>query len=417
MNRNSIRHRGYNIRFNLLGIVLVCALAIGFCRPAVTLAEGEASGSPTLKITHYNTLGRTGLKVSDIGLGAAALSDPAVIQYALDLGINYIDTAWTYHGGEGEVIVGLALKDGYRERVTLVTKCPVGSKDFTEPKHFEKYLNEQLQRLDVNYVDFYLFHALNKKSFEEKVVKFNLVERAMKAKEDGKFKHLGFSFHDEVEVLKEIIDTGHFELMLVQYNIIDQVNHEMINYASEKGLAVAIMGPVGGGRLAGKDLTEEMKQWLTPGRSNYADLALKFVLSNPNVSVALSGMGSVEMLNDNLSITSKDDYDILSETERNSIDSIAKRFKELCDLVCTQCKYCEPCPNGVNISFIFSMLQRYQIYGDRERAKSFYSMIGEVSWIQGENATACEECGECLEKCPQGIEIIDQLKKAHDVLS
>ena len=373
-------------------------------------------------------LGKLGTKVSALGFGCMRLPvveqggiinrDEAIslIRKGIDNGINYVDTAWTYHSGESEVVLGLALKDGYRERVTLVTKCPVGRKEFTESEHYDEHLNEQLQRLDEDYVDFYLFHALNKKLYEEKVLGLNLIERALKAKKEGKIKHIGFSFHDTTEVLKEIIDSGHFELMLVQYNIIDQVNHEMINYAGEKGLAVATMGSVGGGRLAGKDLPEEMREWLTPGRANYVDLAFKFVLSNPNVSVALSGMGSEEMLDDNLVINSREDYDQVTEKEKESIDSIANRFKELCDLVCTQCKYCQPCPNEVNISFIFEALQRYQIYGFREGAKHLYSMIGKTPYAVGKDASACEECGECLEKCPQRIEIIEQLKKAHKIL-
>jgi len=375
----------------------------------------------------YRTLGNSGTKVSALGFGCMRLptvKDSRInrkeaiklIRKGIDNGITYMDTAWTYHGGESEVILGLALKDGYRELVTLVTKCPVGRTEFTEPEHYDEHLNEQLERLDEDYVDYYLFHALNKKLYEEKVIGLNLIERALKAKEAGKIRHLAFSFHDTPEVLKEIIDSGHFDLMLVQYNIVDQVNHEMINYAGEKGLAVATMGSVGGGRLAGKDLPDEMKAWLTPGRENYADLAFKFVLSNPNVSVALSGMGSEEMLDDNLSINSREDYNQVTEKEKESIDNIANRFKELCDLVCTQCKYCQPCPNEVNISFIFEALQRYQIYGDRDKAKSYYSMIGKIPWASGKNASECEECGECLEKCPQGIEIVEQLKNAHDIL-
>jgi len=378
---------------------------------------------------HFRTLGRTGIKTSALGFGCMRLPtieqggkidrDKAIklIRKGIDNGITYVDTAWPYHKGESEVVLGLALKDGYREKVTLVTKCPVGFPDFTEPEHFDERLDEQLRRLDVECLDFYLFRALNRRSWDEKIIGLNLIERALKAKKDGKIKHLGFSFHDKPEVLKEIIDSGHFDLMLVQYNIVDQINHEMIDYAWEKGLAVAIMGPIGGGRLAGTDLPDEMQEWLTPGRANFVDLALKFVFSNPNVSVALSGMGSDEMLDDNLRIVSRDDYDKLTKTQSESIASIASRFKELCDLLCTGCKYCEPCPNDVNISFIFNALQRYQIYGFKEQAKHLYSMIGTVRWIAGENASACVECGECLEKCPQNIEIIEQLKKAHDVLS
>ncbi len=152
------------------------------------------------------------------------------------------------------------------------------------------------------------------------------------------------------------------------------------------------------------------------GRKNFADLAFKFVVSDPNVSVALSGMGSNEMLDDNLKITSRDDYDQVTNQERISIDSIANKFKELCDLVCTGCRYCEPCPNEVNISFIFSQLQRYQIYGIRDQARYNYSVIGSVPWAGGKNATASAECGECLDKCPQSIDIIEQLKNAHDIL-
>jgi predicted aldo/keto reductase-like oxidoreductase len=376
----------------------------------------------------YRTLGKTGKKVSALGFGCMRLptkEDGSInrekaiplLRKGIDNGITYMDTAWTYHRGESEVVLGLALKDGYREKVILATKCPVGREEFTKPEHYDDHLEEQMQRLDVEYLDFYLFHALNKKSYEEKVLKLNLIERALKAKEEGKIGHLAFSFHDKPEVLKEIIDSGHFDLMLVQYNIVDQVNHEMINYAGKKGLAVAIMGPVGGGRLAGKNLPDEMKEWLTPGRKNFADLSFKFVLSNPNVSVALSGMGTEEMLEDNLEINSRKDYDKIDEGERKSIDDIANRFKELCDNICTQCKYCEPCPNEVSISFIFAELQRYQIYGDHESAKRYYSMIGKVPWAKGKNASACIECGECLEKCPQSIEIIEQLKKAHEILS
>jgi predicted aldo/keto reductase-like oxidoreductase len=382
-----------------------------------------------MRTLQYRKLGKLGTKVSALGFGCMRLpAEEAVgkikreeaiklLRKGIDNGINYMDTAYPYHRGESEVVLGLALKDGYRERVTLVSKCPVGRDEFTKTEHFDDYLNEQLERLDVDYLDFYLFHAINKKLFEEKVLGLNLIERAKKAKEEGKIKHIGFSFHDTPEALKEIIDSGHFELMLVQYNIVDQVNHEMINYAGEKGLAVAIMGTVAGGRLAGKNMTDEMKQWYSPGRTNFADLAFKFVLSNPNVSVALSGMGTDEMLDDNLEITSREDYDKMTEKEKESIENIASRFKEMCDNICTQCKYCQPCPNDVNISMIFLNLQRYQIYGDREEAKRYYALIGKFPWAPGKDATACVECGECLEKCPQNIEIIEQLKKAHEILS
>jgi predicted aldo/keto reductase-like oxidoreductase len=378
---------------------------------------------------NYRKLGKTGIKVSALGFGCMRLptlipGEPAInreeairlIRKGIDSGINYIDTAYPYHAKESEIVVGQALKDGYRDKVTLVTKCPVGMPDFTESAHYDKYLNEQLEKLDVEYLDFYLFHSLNGKTFQEKVLGLNLIERAKTAKEAGKIKHIGFSFHDTPEVLKEIIDTGHFELMLVQYNIIDQVNKEMIAYAAEKGLAVAIMGPVGGGRLAGSPPPESMQQWITEDRNNFVDLALKFVLSDPNVSVALSGMGSEQMLDENLSLVSQENYNVLSNEEEERIQKIASKFKELSDVVCTGCGYCMPCPNEVNIKQIFDFLIRYQVYGQREDTKRMYAQIGKLRWLPGKDATACIECEECLEKCPQKIPITDQLKEAHQIL-
>jgi len=377
----------------------------------------------------YRQLGDTGIKVSALGFGCMRLptlepGEPAIdrekainlLRRGIDSGINYLDTAYPYHNQESEIVVGLALKDGYRDKVTLVTKCPVGMPDFTESADFDKYLNEQLEKLDVDYLDFYLFHGINEKSFNEKVLGLNLIEKSKAAKEAGKIKHIGFSFHDKPQVLKKIIDTGHFDLMLVQYNIIDQVNEEMIAYAAEQGLGVAIMGPVGGGRLAGTP-PDSMHQWLSEGRKNLVDLALKFVLSNPNVSVALSGMGSEEMLQDNLLLASRNNYDHLDNDEKDRVDKIATKFKELSDNVCTGCGYCMPCSNEVNIKQIFEFLIRYQIYGQITETKHMYTQIGKVRWLPGKNTTACTECEECLEKCPQKILIIDQLKEAHQILS
>ncbi len=378
-------------------------------------------------VMQYRKLGKFG-EVSALGFGCMRLptlkpGKPKIdrerainlIREGIDGGINYVDTAHMYHDKESEVVVGLALKDGYREKVRLVTKCPVFYDVFNETKHFDYYLDEQLTKLDVDYLDFYLMHGLNAKTFKEKVQDLDLVEAAMSAKEQGKIKHLGFSFHDKPEVLKEIIDTSHFDLMLVQYNVLDQVNEEMIGYAAKKGMGVVTMGSVGGGRLAGSP-PDSMSQWLSEGRSNFADLALKFVLSNPNVSVALSGMGTEEMLRDNLALSSKSDYNQYLGTEKDRIDKIALKFKELSDIVCTGCGYCMPCPNEVNIKLVFEYMIRYQIYG-QEEARHWYANIGKVNWAPGKNAEACIECEECLEKCPQKIPIIEQLKKAHQLLA
>ena len=378
---------------------------------------------------HYRVLGKTGIKTSILGFGCMRLPTKSwdteeiadkeavkIIRKGIDKGVNYIDTAESYHMGESEPIVGRALKDGYREKVTLVTKSPVWKEGFCKPEHFEKYLDSQLKKLDVDTIDIYLLHSLDEKSWKEKVLKFDLIERARKAQDDGKINHIGFSFHDKPEVLKEIIDSGAFEVMLVQYNILNTANEAMITYAAEKGMGVAVMGPVGGGRLAGEP-PQEMRHLLTKGRKNFVDLALKFVWSNPNVSVALSGMGSEPMVEDNLEIASQD-Y-MLEQEEMTRARNIGQKFKELTDNICTNCGYCMPCPNEVNIPFIFTALMYYEVYNQKERSHLYYKNIGNVAeyWPPGKDARSCVECGECLGKCPQKILIIEQLKKAHKILS
>ncbi|HUU78010.1 MAG TPA: aldo/keto reductase [candidate division Zixibacteria bacterium] len=377
-------------------------------------------------------LGKTGIKTTILGFGAMRLPvieigkseikhDEAIkiIRQGIDSGINYVDTAYNYHDYESEIVVGKALKDGYREKVSLATKCPIwDDKEFTKSEDLEKFLDDSLRKLDVEYLDVYLLHALNKKRWDEKVLPMKLIDEGMKVKDKGKIKHLGFSFHDKPEVLKEILehpDSSKFDVMLIQYNLLDKQYEEMIQLAVDKGLGVAVMGPIAGGRLAGNP-PEDMQKLLTKGRTNFADLALRFVWSNPYISVALSGMGSEEMVTDNLAIANIEKL-ALNEDEIKKTEEIITRFKEKTDNICTSCKYCEPCPNEVEISFIFRSLILAQVYGDMERGKLYYSKIGEEDWPPGKRADACIECGECEPKCPQKIEIIDQLKKAHKILS
>lgn len=376
---------------------------------------------------HYRTLGKTGRKVSILGFGAMRLPtiklgeqaikhDEAIklIRKSIDAGVNYIDTAYNYHSDESELVVAKALKDGYREKVTLATKAPIWKKEYDKEESFDKYLTEQLKKLEVETIDVYLFHALNAKTWK-KLNEIKAIESAKKAKEDGKINHLAFSFHDKPELLKEIIDSSAFEVMLVQYNILDTVNEEMIKYASDKGIGVVIMGPVGGGRLAGEP-PESLKQYLLPEKKTFTDLALRYVWNNPYVDIALSGMGSDEMLDENLALASNEEH-TLTDTQKKMADELGVKFKELTDNLCTNCKYCMPCEQEVNIAFIFQALINSQVYGQEDAAKRSYSIIGKEDWASGKNAEACMECGECLEKCPQKIPIIDQLKKAHKILT
>jgi predicted aldo/keto reductase-like oxidoreductase len=233
---------------------------------------------------------------------------------------------------------------------------------------------------------------------------------------------MGFSFHGKPEALKEILDSNVFEVLLIQYNILDRRYEEMISYAAKKGIGVTVMGPLGGGRLAG-EAPEDMRYSLSCERTNFADYALRFVLSNPHVSVALSGTRSEDVLAYNLKIVSQENFDTLMPAEKENIETIASELQKRTQVICTQCKYCMPCPNGVNIPAIFGLLSQYTVYGRKKEAKGIYTNTGKeriVGWVynlRDNDATACTECGECLEKCPQKINIIQQLQEAHNILS
>lgn len=375
---------------------------------------------------YYRNLGKTGIKASILGFGAMRLptskpDDPTsikeeeaikIIRQAIDAGVNYIDTAYVYHRGKSEVIVGKALQDGYRKKVHIMTKNPVRMVEKAED--YDKFLEEELERLQTDFIDVYLFHGLTWERYEDKVVKFDLFERAKKAIKEGKIKHIGFSSHDKPENIKKLIDLGIFEVILLQYNILDHVNAEVIEYAKEKELGVCVMGPVAGGRLA-LEPPEELQKYLTPGKEHFVDLAFKHVWTNPNVSVALSGMGSEEMVTTNVELASGDEITLtLEENEKTEI--IGDTYRKLSDLICTQCGYCEPCEQEVNIKYILKQLIHWQVYG-WDMAKRYYNAIGNAPFAPGKKANACIECGECEEKCPQGIPIIEKIKEAHEILA
>ena len=375
---------------------------------------------------HYRELGKTGIKASILGFGAMRLptSDPGdptsiiedeaikIIRQAIDAGVNYVDTAYVYHRGSSEVLVGKALKDGYREKVSIMTKNPVGKVEKTED--FEKLLDEELERFDIDYIDVYLFHGLSWKRYEEKVIPLNLIEKAKELKKAGKIKHIGLSSHDKPENVKKLLDLDVFEVILLQYNILDNQYHDVIHYAASKGIGVTVMGPVAGGRLA-LEPPEDLQEYLTKGKETFTDLAFKHVWSNPNVSVALSGMGDEQMVKSNIEFASAKVH-TLTDKEKDNVKIIGETYKKLSDLVCTQCGYCEPCEQSVNIRQVLKQLIHWDVYG-WDMAKRYYNMIGISPMFPGKNATGCTECGECLDKCPQGIPIIDKLKEAHEKLA
>ena len=370
----------------------------------------------------YREFGRLGIKVSRLGLGAMRLpmtSDGAhvdeekaipVIQRALELGVNYVDTAPYYCSSESEIVVGKAIK-GWRDRIYLSTKNPV---DDAKEATFRGWLEKSLRKLDVDYIDFYHMWGIKWSTYVERIaVPGGALDAARKAQEEGLIRHISFSFHDSPENLFKLIDTGHFASMTVQYNLLDRANEEAISYAHEKGMGVVIMGPVGGGRLGVP--SAEIRRLLPIGAMSTPELALRFVLSHPGVDIALSGMGTIQMVEENASTASR--AETLTPEERSHAQEALDRIKELANLYCTGCGYCMPCPNDVNIPVNFEYMIYYKVYGLKEAARELYAKLGTPGYqIKGLPANACQECGECEPKCPQSIPIMAQLKEVAEAL-
>jgi len=363
----------------------------------------------------YRDYGSRGLKVSALGFGAMRLPmkdghvmmDEAVelLRRGMELGINYIDTAVGYCGGESEIAVGRAVK-GRREKVYLSTKNHYRG---TSGAEWRSYLDSSLKKLDVDYIDFYHFHGITWQVFDEALrVPGGPLDEMKKVRAEGLVKYICFSFHDKPENLIKLIDTGEFDGMTVQYNLLDRSNEEGIAYAHSKGLGVAIMGPVGGGRLVG--YSEVIRGMIPGGVKTTPEAALRFVLSNPGVSVALSGMTNLKELEENVATASRSDP--LGEEERRRISEMLEENRKLADLYCTGCNYCMPCPNGVDIPKNFQLMNYHRLYGLTEYARDQYRKLAE----EGKHAGACVECGECEPKCPQKIPVIDQLKETDRAL-
>jgi hypothetical protein len=334
-----------------------------------------------------------------------------VIQRALELGVNYFDTAPYYCKSESEIVLGKAVK-GWRERIYLSTKNPL--EDATAGT-FRRFLETSLRKMDVEYVDFYHMWGISWAKYTERGVDApgGPLDEARKAKEEGLIRHISFSFHDKPEILERFIETGHFASMTVQYNLLDRANENAILLAASRGMGVVIMGPVAGGRLG--ETSPEIRKLLPEGVSGSPELALRFVLSHPGVHVALSGMGTIQMVEENAATANREDP--LSAQERESIARAMDQYRALADLYCTGCGYCMPCPNEVNIPENFKYMNYYRVYGIEQYAREAYARLGKPdSWPKGLKADACIQCGECEPKCPQHIPIIEQLEEVAKTL-
>lgn len=369
----------------------------------------------------YRKFGRCDFEVSSLGYGCMRFpvldgdegkidEEKAIelLRYAIDNGVNYIDTAYPYHKKTSEYVVGKALRDGYREKVRLATKLPVWLTKTYED--FDKYLNEQLNKLQTKYIDFYLLHALDKDEWK-KAKDLGVLDFLDKAIGDGRIKHAGFSFHDDIATFKEIVDSYDWTFCQIQYNYMDenfQAGTEGLKYAAAKGLAVVIMEPLRGGKLAQeppievKEIFNRAKKKRTP-----AEWGLSWVLNHPEVKVVLSGMTTMEQLVENIETAGKALPNSLSEEDLNIVGDVCKKYEELTRIKCTGCGYCMPCPSGVYIPRNFSIYNNAHIYKDIEKYKKQYE---EMIPVKG-RASKCVECGKCETLCPQHLNIREYLKE------
>ena len=371
----------------------------------------------------YRSFGKLDWKPSALGFGAMRLptidDDPAkideelavrMIRTAIDGGVNYVDTAWPYHREHSEPLVGRALQDGYRERAKLATKMPVWLTDARED--FDHYLNEQLVRLQTDHVDFYLLHGLNKTVWP-KIRDLGVLEWAKGAIADGRIRHLGFSFHDELPVFKEIVDAGDWTFCQIMCNYMDiafQAGREGLHYAASKGLAVVIMEPLRGGQLTQPAPEPVAKVWSeAKTKRSQADWALQWLWNQPEVSLCLSGMTAMHHVEENLASADRAQVGSMSADDLALIDRVREAYRGLSPIPCTKCEYCQPCPSGVSIPRIFSIYNDRSMYGDEAQARRRYNRFMKPE----ERADNCVECGTCEGACPQQIEIIDWLKKVH----
>jgi len=388
----------------------------------------------------YRKMGSLDWEVSALGFGAMRLpmdekyqivEEEAIkmIRYAIDNGVNYVDTAYPYHGGKSEVVVGKALQDGYRERVHLATKLPMWL--FKKKENFNKFLKKQIKRMQTN-PDIYLFHGLNKERLE-KIKKFNLIEDMEKARNEGLIKYIGFSFHDNFEAFQEIIDYYNWDCCQIQHNYLDidyQAGTKGLRYAASKNIAVIIMEPIRGGKLAipekKLDTKPEIKKVLerTKIQRTMADWALQFLWNQPEVSVVLSGMSTMQQVIENVNSASNSGINILTDEELKVISNLREAFKKTDLISCTGCRYCMPCPNGVTIPSVLMYVNEIAYWGEEHRSRiaNFYNRMmkteEDIERLKAEGeevegaATLCIQCGECLDKCPQQIDIPDLMEKA-----
>ena len=370
----------------------------------------------------YRTFEKTGEKISLLGFGAMRLpiisgnllkiNEKEAIQMirsAIDRGINYVDTAYMNHDGASEVVVGKALKDGYREKVLVADKMPVWMAKTEED--VEKIFNDQLERLDVDCIDMYLVHNINSAVWQ-RALKFNTLAFLEKKKAEGKIKHIGFSFHDEFEVFEEVIKAYPWDFCQIQLNYMDadfQAGVKGLKLAGSLNIPVIIMEPLKGGKLTDKLPQSIQSFWdQSPVKRTPAEWALRWASDFPEVLTILSGMTSMEQLDENIRILNDAEPYSLSAAEHKTIDNVANEYNKLIQYSCTACKYCMPCPFEVEIPSIIGFYNDWYLFDGNQKIKRDF-----LTWIPSKSRPSiCEGCKVCEGHCPQQLPVSEIMAKA-----
>lgn len=378
----------------------------------------------------YRSFGKLDWKASALGFGCMRLPthdgqqrsgdiDEAeairMIRQAIDSGVNYIDTAYPYHSNRSEVVLGKALADGYRERVRVATKLPTWM--VNEPADFDRFLNEQLQKLQTDHIDFYLLHALSHTRWHDFVLKHDLLNQAARALAGGRIRHLGFSFHDDFAAFEEILNGSDlWTFCQIQYNYMDietQAGTRGLQLAASKGLAVVVMEPLLGGNLVNppRDVCETMAKF--PEHRSPAEWALQWLWDQPEVSAVLSGMSTMQQVEENLLFAGRSRTHSFGLAEQELIANVRRQYQARTAIPCTGCNYCMPCPNGLNIPGNFEIFNHAHLYDDLAGARFKY----QVFLTEEQRSQACIDCDSCEGLCPQHIAISDWMPKVTELLA